>query len=178
MSTPDFFRSRLDQMIDLRHPLSVLANRLPWTDIEASLSLLLARQARPAKRMISQDLLGVAEQEFGAGISPARRPRLPLRLMVSLMYLKNCMNLSDEELVERWAENVQWQFFSGMEYYERRLPCDATQIGRFRRLLGEQGLEQLLKATIECAVDIKAIKPAEFESGVVMGKSPRNLYLQ
>ena len=108
-----------------------------------------------------------AEQEFGAGISPAGRPRLPLRLMVSLMYLKNCMNLSDEELVERWAENVQWQFFSGMEYYEPRLPCDATQIGRFRRLLGEQGLEQLLKATIECAVDIKAIKPAEFERVIV-----------
>ena len=41
-----------------------------------------------------------------------------------------------------------------MNYYEPRLPCDATQIGRFRRLLGEDGLEQLLKATIECAVDI------------------------
>jgi transposase, IS5 family len=26
MSTPDFFRSRLDAMIDLRHPLAVLAN--------------------------------------------------------------------------------------------------------------------------------------------------------
>jgi transposase, IS5 family len=27
MSTPDFFRCRLDQMIDLRHPLAVLAVR-------------------------------------------------------------------------------------------------------------------------------------------------------
>jgi IS5 family transposase len=54
-----------------------------------------------------------------------------------------------------------------MEYYEPRLPYDATQIGRFRRLLGEEGLEQLLKATIECAVDIKAIKPAEFERVIV-----------
>ena len=25
----DFFRNRLDQMIDLRHPLAVLANRMP-----------------------------------------------------------------------------------------------------------------------------------------------------
>ena len=31
-----------------------------------------------------------------------------------------------------------------MDYYEPRLPCDATQIGRFRRLLGEDGLEQLI----------------------------------
>ncbi len=36
MSTPDFFRSRLDAMIDMRHPLAVLANRMPWTSIEAT----------------------------------------------------------------------------------------------------------------------------------------------
>lgn len=29
------------------------------------------------------------------------------------------------------------QFFSGMDYYEHRLPCDATQIGRFRVVVGE-----------------------------------------
>lgn len=29
MSTPDFFHSRLDAMIDLKHPLAVLATRLP-----------------------------------------------------------------------------------------------------------------------------------------------------
>ena len=50
-----------------------------------------------------------------------------------------------------------------MKYYEPRLPCDATQIGRFRSILGEAGLEQLFKFTIETAVEIKAIKPAEFE---------------
>jgi len=83
MSTPDFFRSRLDQMIDMRHPLAILASRLPWAAIEASVAPLLVRQERAAKRVISQDLLGVVEQEFGAGISSAGRPRLPVRLMVS-----------------------------------------------------------------------------------------------
>ena len=58
--------------------------------------------------------------------------------MVSLLYLKNSFNLSDEDLVQRWAENVQWQFFGGMDYNEPRLPCDATRIGRFRRILGER----------------------------------------
>ena len=28
--TVDFFRARLGAMIDLRHPLAVLATRLPW----------------------------------------------------------------------------------------------------------------------------------------------------
>ena len=62
---------------------------------------------------------------------------------------------------------MQWQFFSGMECYEPRLPWHATQIGRFRRLLGEEGLEQLLKAIIETAVEIKAIRPAELERVIV-----------
>lgn len=167
MSTPDFFRARLDQMIDLRHPLAVLATRLPWAAIEAAVAPKLAHVPKPAKRAIGEDLAGAYDGEFGGGISPAGRPRLPIRLMASLLYLKNSFDLSDEELVERWAENVQWQFFSGMAYYEPRLPCDATQIGRFRRLLGEDGIEQLLKATIDCALDIKAVRPAELERVIV-----------
>jgi IS5 family transposase len=59
------------------------------------------------------------------------------------------------------------QFFSGMQYYEPRLPCDATQIGRFRRVLGEAGVEQLLKSTIEAAVAMKAVKKAELEMVIV-----------
>ena len=34
MSTPDFFRARLDGMVDPRHPLVVLTGRLPWAQIE------------------------------------------------------------------------------------------------------------------------------------------------
>jgi IS5 family transposase len=87
--------------------------------------------------------------------------------MIALLYLKHAFNLSDEELCERWSENVVWQFFSGMAYYEPRLPCDATQIGRFRRVLGEAGVEQLLKSTIEASVSMKLVKPAEFERVIV-----------
>ena len=107
MSTPDFFRSRLDQMIDLRHPLAVLARRLPWAAIEVAVAPKLAHQVKPARRVIGEDLAGAFEGEFGGGISPAGRPRLPIRLMVSLLYLQRSFNLGDEELVERWAENVQ-----------------------------------------------------------------------
>ena len=167
MSTPDFFRARLDGMVDPRHPLVVLTGRLPWAKIEQVLAPHVARKARPAGSEIAQDMLGEHQVEFGGGVSSAGRPRLAIRLMASLLYLKNSFNLSDEELVSRWSENVVWQFFSGMEYYEPRLPCDATQIGRFRSAIGEEGLEQLLKSTIETAVQIKAIKPAELERVIV-----------
>ena len=167
MSTPDFFRSRLDTMIDMRHPLVVLACRLPWDRIEQALGAKFTHVDRPARQQRAEDLLGEHAVEFGGGVSNAGRPRLSIRLMASLLYLKNSFNLSDEELVQRWSENVVYQYFSGQEYYEPRLPCDATQIGRFRRAIGEEGLEQLLKSTIETAVEIKAVKPAELERVIV-----------
>jgi len=62
---------------------------------------------------------------------------------------------------------VVWQYFSGNEFYEPRLPCDPGQIGRFRKAIGEAGVEALLKATIDTAVLTGAIKPAEFERVIV-----------
>jgi transposase, IS5 family len=167
LSTPDFFRSRLDAMVDMRHPLVVLAARLPWARIEAALAAKFDRQARLVNQELAGDLFGEHAVEFGGGVSNAGRPRLSIRLMASLLYLKHSFNLSDEDLVQRWSENVVWQFFSGQEYYEPRLPCDATQIGRFRRAIGEEGLEHLLKFTIETAVELKAIKPVELERLIV-----------
>ena len=167
MATDVFFRARLDSMIDMRHPLVVLATRMPWTDIEASLAPLLAHKDRSGRLVQDADLFGPTAQLAGAGLSNAGRPRLPIRLMVALLYLKHAFNLSDEELCERWSENVVWQFFSGLAYYEPRLPCDATQIGRFRRVLGEAGVEQLLKSTIEASVSMGAVKKSEFEMIIV-----------
>lgn len=42
--------------------------------------------------------------------------------MASLLYLKHAYNLSAEDVVERWAENVVWQYFSGQTSYEPKLP--------------------------------------------------------
>jgi IS5 family transposase len=165
--TEDFFRMRLDLMIDLRHPLAVLTTKLPWPAIETALVAKFAHQDRPAKSAVFDGLYGVESVEFGGGVSRAGRPRLPIRLMAGLLYLKNSFNLSDEELVQRWAENVYWQHFCGLVHFEPRLPCDATQIGRFRRAIGEDGMELLLKATIETAVQTRAIKPQELERVIV-----------
>lgn len=167
MATDDFFRARLDQMIDLQHPLAVLANRMPWAQIESALAPAFARKDRRGQAVAGSDLFGTSLQIAGAGISAAGRPRLPIRLMAALLYLKHAFNLSDEELVTRWSENVVWQYFSGQEYYTPELPCDATQIGRFRTAIGEAGVEELLKATIDTAVQTKAVRPAEFERIIV-----------
>jgi transposase, IS5 family len=167
MSTPDFFVGRLEQMIDLKHPLAVLATRMPWAALEQSLALGVAKKPRVVEFEQVEDLFGMHQRPVGGGDSAAGRPCLPTRLMLSLLYLKHAYNLSDEAVVERWSENVVWQFFSGESYYQPRLPCDATQLGRFRGKIGEAGVEELLKATIDTAVATDAIQPSEFERVIV-----------
>lgn len=167
MQTADFFRARIDAMINLSDPLAVLATRLPWAQIEAALAARFEREERAGQVLEGRDMFGPTAVLVGAGVSNAGRPRLPIRLMASLLYLKHSFNLSDEEVTACWSENVLWQFFSGQEYYEHRLPCDATQIGRFRRDLGEEGMELLLKATIDTALAIQAVKPSELERVIV-----------
>jgi IS5 family transposase len=167
MATDDFFRARLDQMIDLRHPLAVLAGRMPWSQVETALAPNFARKNRQGQVIERSDLFGTTLEIAGGGLSAAGRPRLSIRLMAALLYLKHAFNLSDDDLVARWSENVVWQYFSGQDYYEPRLPCDATQIGRFRTAIGEAGVEELLKATIDAAVTSQAVRPNEFERLIV-----------
>ena len=166
-ATDDFFRARLDHMIDLRHSLAVLASRMPWQQIEASVAHLFSRRAHTGEALPDLDLFGEAPL---ARKSNAGRPRVPLRTMIALLYLKHAFNLSDEAVVERWSETPRWQFFSGLAYYEERLPCDATTLVKFRRLLGEEGVEELLAQTVNLAVSLKLI-PVEALASVVVGST-------
>lgn len=165
-ATDDFFRSRIDHMIDLRHPLAVLASRMPWQAIEARVAQVFSRKGRAGVVMPDLDLFG--EQVQRAPVSNnAGRPRIPLRIMISLLYLKHAFNESDEGVVARWADTPRWQFFSGCAYYEDRPPCDATTLVKFRQLLGEEGVEELLALTINVAVELKLIKPQELTRVIV-----------
>ena len=90
--TDDFSRHRLDQMIDLRHPLAVLANRMHWQEIEASLARRWARQVKAGKKIEDLDLFCPVSAVAGGGLSNTGRPRLPTRLMVALLCLKHALN--------------------------------------------------------------------------------------
>lgn len=165
-ATDDFFRSRIDHMIDLRHPLAVLASRMPWQEIEARVAQVFSRKGRAGVAMPDLDLFG--EQVQRAAVSSnAGRPRIPLRIMIALLYLKHAFNESDEGVVERWGETPTWQFFSGQAYFEHHRPCDDTTLIKFRQLLGEEGVEELLAQTINVAVDLKLIKPQELTRVIV-----------
>jgi len=107
----DFFRSRIDHVIDLRHPLPVLASRMPWQEIEARAAQVFSRKGRVGVTTPDLDLFGEQVQRSSV-TSNSGRPRVPLPIMMALLYLKHAFNESDEGVVERWGGTATWQFFS------------------------------------------------------------------
>ncbi|MFT7772201.1 transposase [Roseateles sp.] len=130
---------------------------MPRAQIEASLAPLFAYKDRAGRLVEDADLFGPTRSVAGAGMSKRDCQRLPIRLMLAPLYLMHAYGERDESMVERWAQGVSFQFFSGQVYFEPQLPCDATKIGRFRHMTGEAGVEQLIKTTIKAAMDMMAI---------------------
>jgi IS5 family transposase len=106
----DLFRSRLEQILNLRHPLCVLSKRINWL---------------------------VFEGEFGALYHEhLSRPGLPIRLLVGLHYLKHAYDESDELVVEKFLENPYWQYFCGFEYFQYEFPLEPTSLVKWRHRVG------------------------------------------
>ena len=65
--------------------------------------------------------------------------------MVALLILKQVRNLSDDSVVEQWAENNYYQYFSGENFFSAHAPCVATELVEFRKRIGTEGVELILK---------------------------------
>ncbi len=74
MATDDFFRARLDGMVDLRHPLAVLASRMPWSQIEAALAPTFAHKDRKG-RATAAWMKTFRESKSSIAASPSGSPR-------------------------------------------------------------------------------------------------------
>jgi IS5 family transposase len=164
-ATDDFFRSRIDHMIDLRHRSAVLASRMFRQEIEARVAQAFSGNGHAGVAIPELDLFGEQMQRAPV-VSNAGRSRVPLLIMIALLYLKHAFNESYEGVVAHWVEKPRWQFFSGCAYYEDRQPCASTLV-KFRQLLGEEGVEELLAQTINVAAELKLIKPQEHSRVIV-----------
>jgi transposase, IS5 family len=92
-----------------------------------------------------------------------RPPASAARLMVGLCYLQHAFALSDEEVVARWVENPYWQYFCGFDHLQLALPIDPSSLVRWRRRIGQDGIELLLQETIAAAQRGEAVKPQSLE---------------
>jgi IS5 family transposase len=116
------FYSSFEEQLSHGHPLYILANTINWEVFAAAFKKhYSASQGAPAK---------------------------PIRLMVSLLILEQLRDLSYGSVVEQWAENACYQCFGGEQLFSVKPPCVATELVEFRKRIGEEGIELVLKESI------------------------------
>ena len=70
--------------------------------------------------------------------------------MTALLILKAIYNLSDEKLVEEhWEMNMYFQYFCGMTISQWGQPCAASDLVHFRHRIGKEGVEKILRYSME-----------------------------
>jgi IS5 family transposase len=89
------------------------------------------------------------EEYFASYYSFTGRPSKPVRLMISLLLLKQIYNLGDETVVSQWVHNPYWQYFSGYTTFQWKFPVEPSDLVHFRKRIGQAGLEKIFKSTIE-----------------------------
>ena len=137
----DFFRQPLLEQINLKHPLVRLAGLIDWERLGSAMS-----------------------ESF---VSSAGRPATSPRLIAGLLYLQHAFDLSDEDVVWQWVENPYWQVFTGETFLQTEPPIDPSSLTRWRKRLGEAGVEELLAATIEAAKRAGVIKASSVKRVIV-----------
>jgi IS5 family transposase len=133
----DLFRPALRDIINLRHPLVLLADETDWD-------------------FLDQRFRSVCRAGPG-------QPPLPTRLVAGLFILKHLHNLSDERLCERWLENPYFQYFCGEVVFRHDAQFDRSSLTRWRQRLGEEQLAALLQESLSVAHRTGAIETKDLE---------------
>lgn len=137
----NLFQQALIDQINRDHPLAKLADLIDWSEFESAWS----------------------------GFFPSKkgRPATATRLIAGLLYLQHAYDYSDEVLLWTWIENPYMQYFCGETHFQHRLPIDPSSLVRWRKRLGEQGMEKLLAESIEAAKRGKVVKPSSMAHVIV-----------
>lgn len=88
------------------------------------------------------------EASLGSYYSEIGRPAHPIRLMCSLLIIKQLENLSDAGVVQAWLQSPYYQYFSGEEHFQWELPCDSSNLTQFRNRIGEAGVKEIFRESI------------------------------
>lgn len=116
-----FLYQGLKEILNPKEPLYQLSEKMPWAEID---------------------------KEFEKYYIDFGRPAKPVRLMVSLLILKQMYDLGDETVLERWVQNPYWQYFSGEKEFQWKVPLAPSDFVHFRKRIGEEGVKKILKISI------------------------------
>jgi len=95
------------------------------------------------------------------------RNRKSPRVMLGLLMLQAMYNGSDCYTEETLEENAYWQYFCGYEYFEKDCGISEATIRRFRNLVGEGGLQEIMKELLRVGVEVGSVKKKDLELAII-----------
>jgi IS5 family transposase len=126
----DLFRSRLEQIINMKHELVQLAAKIDWAWLDDEIAPLYSDKGRPG---------------------------IPSRFVIGLLLLKHIYGLSDEGVCERWVFDPYFQYFTGAEFFQHEFPHERSDLSHWRKRLGDR-LELLLAESLRVAHESGALR--------------------
>src|ERR1700748_1198220 len=131
----DLFRARLDQIINLKHELVQLGDKIDWDWIDREIAPLYSDNGRPG---------------------------FATRFVVGLLLLKHIYGLSDEGVCERWVYDPYFQHFTSEEFFQHEFPHERSDLSHWRKRLGSK-LELLLAESLRVAHATGALRTRDIK---------------
>ena len=129
----DLFKSRLDQIINMRHELVILADKIDWAWLDEQIAPYFSEHGRPGE---------------------------PVRFMIGMFILKHTYALSDEGIWDRWVNDPYFQYFTGEEFFQHELPHERSGMTHWRNRIGGK-LDILLAESLRIAHDSGVLKKSD-----------------
>ena len=129
----DLFKARLDQIINMKHELVSLADKIDWAWLDEQIAPYFSEHGRPGE---------------------------PVRFIIGMFILKHTYALSDEQVWDRWVESPYFQYFTGEEFFQHELPHERSGMSHWRNRIGDT-LDVLLQESLRIAHDTGALKKSD-----------------
>ena len=143
----DLFRARLEQIINMKHELVLLAGKIEWQWIDSEIAPLYSDKGRPG---------------------------IETRFVIGLLLLKHIYGLSDEGVCERWVHDPYFQHFTGEEFFQHELAFERASLSTWRKRMGEERLQALLQESVAVATRTGAMKPTDLSRVSAANAAPRS----
>jgi len=117
------FRATLEQIINMKHELVQLADKIDWAWIDGEIAPLYSDQGRPG---------------------------IETRFVIGLLLLKHIYGLSDEGVCDRWVHDPYFQHFTGEAFFQHEFSHERSDLSHWRKRLGDK-LELLLAESLRVA---------------------------
>ncbi|WP_321532637.1 transposase [uncultured Desulfuromonas sp.] len=96
-------------------------------------------------------------------LSSEGRPAIPTRMMVGLTFLQSLYRLSEDDVVNRLAENSYWQYLCGETFFQHGPSIARSGLSKWCKRIKSKGMEALFQQTLAVGLLVGVVKSSSLK---------------